>query len=122
MPLVGALIGLAVVAVVAVASVAVVRGGLWLKSEDALAPLLNWSSVPVLLLSGILLPMTLGPRWLPGLSPGKPVQSTSSTARARAFARRATRPRSWSRASAWPSAWPRSACGIASRAFVRENA
>ena len=35
-----------------------------LKSEDALAPLLNGVAIPLLLLSGILLPMTLAPRWL----------------------------------------------------------
>lgn len=46
--------------------------GLWLKSEDALAPLLNMVTVPVLLLSGILLPMTLGPRWLQRLSEANP--------------------------------------------------
>ncbi len=34
------------------------------KSEDAMAPILNAVSLPVLLLSGILLPMTLGPTWL----------------------------------------------------------
>jgi ABC-2 type transport system permease protein len=37
---------------------------LWLKSEDALAPFLNAVALPVLLLSGILLPMSLAPRWL----------------------------------------------------------
>jgi len=35
-----------------------------LRSEDALAPLLNTVSQPVLLLSGILLPLTLAPAWL----------------------------------------------------------
>jgi ABC-2 type transport system permease protein len=34
------------------------------KSEDALAPLLNTVAVPVMLLSGIMLPMSLAPRWL----------------------------------------------------------
>ncbi|MGI8695826.1 MAG: ABC transporter permease [Mycobacteriales bacterium] len=38
------------------------------KSEDALAPLLNTVAVPVLLLSGILLPMSLAPGWLRVLS------------------------------------------------------
>lgn len=42
--------------------------GLALKSEDALAPLLNSIALPILLLSGILLPMTLAPRWLRILS------------------------------------------------------
>ena len=39
---------------------------LMLKSEDAFAPLLNSVIVPLVLLSGILLPMTLGPGWLQG--------------------------------------------------------
>jgi ABC-2 type transport system permease protein len=34
------------------------------KSEDVLAPVINAVFLPVLLLSGILLPMTLAPRWL----------------------------------------------------------
>ena len=34
------------------------------KSEDVMAPLINMVMMPVLLLSGILLPMTLGPAWL----------------------------------------------------------
>ncbi|MEO9330482.1 ABC transporter permease [Gordonia aurantiaca] len=38
------------------------------KSEDVMAPLINMVMMPVLLLSGILLPMTLGPAWLQGLS------------------------------------------------------
>jgi ABC-2 type transport system permease protein len=38
------------------------------KSEDAFAPLVNTVVVPLLLLSGIMLPMTLGPGWLQGIS------------------------------------------------------
>ncbi|MGZ9812200.1 ABC transporter permease [Pseudoroseicyclus sp. H15] len=38
--------------------------GLALKSEDSFAPLINMFALPVLLLSGILLPMSLAPRWL----------------------------------------------------------
>src|SRR6185503_18405849 len=34
------------------------------KSEDVLAPVINAVFLPVLLLSGILLPMTLAPNWL----------------------------------------------------------
>jgi ABC-2 type transport system permease protein len=64
-PLVGVLIGLCFVAVVAVSLAAVSYAvGLLLKSEDALAPLLNMIMVPLMLLSGIMLPMTLGPQWL----------------------------------------------------------
>lgn len=38
------------------------------KSEDALAPITNAVSLPVLLLSGILLPMVLAPAWLQHVS------------------------------------------------------
>lgn len=34
------------------------------KSEDVMAPLINSIALPILLLSGILLPMTLAPQWL----------------------------------------------------------
>ena len=34
------------------------------KSEDVMAPVINMVMMPVLLLSGILLPMTIGPIWL----------------------------------------------------------
>ena len=34
------------------------------KSEDVMAPVINVVMMPVLLLSGILLPMTIGPEWL----------------------------------------------------------
>ena len=38
--------------------------GIATKSEDALAPMVNTLALPILLLSGILLPMNLAPRWL----------------------------------------------------------
>jgi ABC-2 type transport system permease protein len=64
-PLGGVLIALCFVAVVAVSLAALsYTVGLLLKSEDALAPLLNMIMVPLMLLSGIMLPMTLGPQWL----------------------------------------------------------
>jgi ABC-2 type transport system permease protein len=42
--------------------------GLIVKSEDAFAPLINTVVVPLLLLSGIFLPLTLGPGWLQGIA------------------------------------------------------
>jgi ABC-2 type transport system permease protein len=52
-----------------------------LKSEDALAPLFNGLAIPVLLLSGILLPMTLGPRWLQHLAALNPFRHIVDAAR-----------------------------------------
>ena len=42
--------------------------GLLVKSEDAFAPMVNTLVVPLLLLSGIFLPMTLGPGWLQAIA------------------------------------------------------
>jgi ABC-2 type transport system permease protein len=47
---------------------------LTLKSEDAFAPLLNAVVLPVLLLSGILLPMSLAPGWLRTISDVNPLK------------------------------------------------
>jgi ABC-2 type transport system permease protein len=56
--------------------------GLKLRSEDALAQLLNSVAVPLLLLSGILLPMSLAPRWLYLLSRFNPFSHVVDGARA----------------------------------------
>jgi ABC-2 type transport system permease protein len=67
-PVVGILISLAFIAVVAVSLAAVsYTVGLLTKSEDVLAPALNMVMVPLMLLSGIMLPLTLGPGWLQGI-------------------------------------------------------
>jgi ABC-2 type transport system permease protein len=42
------------------------------RSEDALAPLMNTVAQPVLLLSGILLPLTFAPGWLRGIANWNP--------------------------------------------------
>lgn len=42
------------------------------KSEDVMAPVINMVMMPVLLLSGILLPMTIGPSWLVHVSDWMP--------------------------------------------------
>jgi ABC-2 type transport system permease protein len=56
--------------------------GLVLRSEDALAPLVNGIGLPLLLLSGILLPMTLAPDWLRTLSDLNPLTHAVDAARA----------------------------------------
>ena len=82
-PLSGAAITVGLVGLLGVAlSCLSSSAGLWLKSEDALAPLLNMVSVPVLLLSGILLPMTLAPRWLQHLASANPFSHIVDGARA----------------------------------------
>src|SRR5919202_4043634 len=46
---------------------------LWLRDEDALAPLMNTVTLPVLLLSGVLLPLSLAPGWLRVLATLNPI-------------------------------------------------
>jgi len=47
---------------------------LYVKSEDVLAPVINAVFLPVLLLSGILLPMSLAPEWLQWVAGDQPIQ------------------------------------------------
>jgi ABC-2 type transport system permease protein len=56
--------------------------GLILKSEDAFAPLLNFFVTPLLLLSGILLPLTLAPDWLQGAAKISPFYYVVNATRA----------------------------------------
>jgi ABC-2 type transport system permease protein len=61
----GVLVALAIIAVMASSLSALSYAlGLALKSEAALGPMLNSVTVPLLLLSGILLPMSFAPAWL----------------------------------------------------------
>ncbi len=55
--------------------------GLILKSEDRLAPLVHGINLPVMLLSGVLLPMSLAPRWLQVLAHCNPVYYVVEAAR-----------------------------------------
>ncbi|WP_069163256.1 ABC transporter permease [Nocardia altamirensis] len=56
--------------------------GLWAKAEGTLASVLNSVTLPVMLLSGILLPMSVGPTWLRDLAKANPFSYTVDAARA----------------------------------------
>jgi ABC-2 type transport system permease protein len=72
-PLLGILISFGFIAVLAASLAAVsYTAGLLLKSEDALAPMINMVVVPLMLLSGIMLPMALAPNWLNRVSQATP--------------------------------------------------
>jgi ABC-2 type transport system permease protein len=82
-PVAGVAVLLALVAMLGVAlSSFSYAAALKLRSEDALAQLLNTLAVPALLLSGILLPMSLAPRWLRVLSRVNPISHVVDGARA----------------------------------------
>lgn len=72
-PVTGVLIGLGFITLVAVSLSALSYGiGLCTKSEAALASGLNLLIMPVVLLSGIMLPLTIGPGWLQAIGRGSP--------------------------------------------------
>jgi ABC-2 type transport system permease protein len=63
------LLSLGFIAVVAIGLASVSYAtALLVKSEDAFAPMLNSVVLPLVLLSGIMLPLTLGPGWLQGIA------------------------------------------------------
>ena len=55
---------------------------LWLRSEDSYAPLIFTSSLPILLLSGVLLPLGLAPQWLRSIAALNPLSYAVDAARA----------------------------------------
>ena len=82
-PVVGVVLTLVVIALLGAAFASISYAlALTLKSEDAFAPLLNAFVLPVLLLSGILLPMSLAPAWLRTVSDINPLKHVVEGARA----------------------------------------
>lgn len=74
-PLVGVLLAFGFVLLVGISVAALsYTAALWTKSEDVYAPLLSAVVVPVMLLSGVLLPMTMAPQWLDWLSSLNPLR------------------------------------------------
>jgi ABC-2 type transport system permease protein len=54
---------------------------LWLKSEDSFAPLVFSATLPLLLLSGVLLPLSLAPGWLRTIAAADPLSYAVDAAR-----------------------------------------
>src|SRR3954468_18280628 len=90
------------------------------KSEDVMAPVINIVMMPILLLSGILLPMTLGPAWLQRISDFMPFRYIVDAVRD-GFAGDVA-----SSAVVWGSLWALILAGLATwwgtATFRRENA
>jgi len=78
----GVLASIVLVCVLAIGiSAASYAMGLILKDEDAFAPFIQGVSLPLLLLSGILLPMSLAPKWLETVSEVNPLTHVVDGAR-----------------------------------------
>jgi ABC-2 type transport system permease protein len=120
-PVIGAAITVGIVGLLGISLSALsYAAGLWLKSEDALAPLLNMVSVPVLLLSGILLPMELGPKWLQRIAEINPFSHVVNGARA-AFRDDLSNSSLWIGLAA-SAALAIVGLAVAARTFARESA
>lgn len=82
-PLLALLIGLVLIGLLGAAFSFISNAiGMATKSEDALAPLVNALALPILLLSGILLPMSMAPRWLQIVSDFNPFKHIVEALRA----------------------------------------
>jgi len=82
-PLWGVVAGIAITVLIGGACAAASNAlALTTKSEDVMAPLINMVMMPVLLLSGIMLPMTLGPAWLERTSDFMPFRWVTDAVRA----------------------------------------
>jgi ABC-2 type transport system permease protein len=80
---VGAVVTIGLVALIGLAlSPLSYAAALVLKTEDALAPVIQFVALPLLLLSGILLPLALAPDWLKFLSTLNPLTHAADAARA----------------------------------------
>jgi ABC-2 type transport system permease protein len=55
---------------------------LWARDENTYAPLIFTSTLPILLLSGVLLPLTLAPQWLRNIAAINPLSYAVDAARA----------------------------------------
>ena len=90
------------------------------KSEDVMAPVINMVMMPVLLLSGILLPMTIGPRWLLSVSDWMPFRWVVDAVRTAFSGDFATSPMIWG--SVWAAVLFVLAVAWGTATFRKENA
>jgi ABC-2 type transport system permease protein len=119
-PIGGVLVGLLLVGLLGAAFATLsYTAALMLKSEDALAPLLNGLAVPMLLLSGIMLPMSLAPRWLQRVSDVNPLKHVVEGARAIFRGDIATSTSAWG--LGWTVALVALGTWIGTRVFRRES-
>jgi ABC-2 type transport system permease protein len=80
---VGLLVVLALIALIGLLMASVSYAcALWLRSEDSFAPLIFTATLPILLLSGVLLPLTLAPGWLRAIAAANPLAYAVDAARA----------------------------------------
>ena len=90
------------------------------RSEDVMAPVINMVMMPVLLLSGILLPMTIGPDWLLRASDFMPIRHVVDAVRGSFLGDFSADSLAWG--TAWTVALFVLALWWGTRTFRKENA
>ena len=81
--LAGVLVALALIALIGLLTASIAYTvALWVKDENSYAPLIFTSSLPILLLSGVLLPLGLAPQWLRSIAAINPLSYAVDAARA----------------------------------------
>lgn len=79
----GVLVALALIALIGLLTASVAYTvALWVKDENTYAPIIFTSSLPILLLSGVLLPLGLAPQWLRSIAAANPLSYAVDAARA----------------------------------------
>jgi len=80
---IGVVVVIALIALIGLLTASIAyAAALWLRSEDSYAPLIFTSSLPILLLSGVLLPLGLAPQWLRSIAAVNPLSYAVAAARA----------------------------------------
>ncbi len=80
---IGVVVVLALIALIGLLTASIAYAvALWVRSEDSYAPLIFTSSLPILLLSGVLLPLGLAPQWLRNIAAVNPLSYAVDAARA----------------------------------------
>ena len=79
----GVVVVLALIALIGLLTASVAYTvALWLRSEDSYAPLIFTSTLPILLTSGVLLPLGFAPQWLKNIAAFNPLSYAVDAARA----------------------------------------
>jgi len=80
---IGIVVVLALIALIGLLTASVAYAvALWVRSENSYAPIIFTSALPILLLSGVLLPLGLAPQWLRNIALANPLSYAVDAARA----------------------------------------
>jgi ABC-2 type transport system permease protein len=79
----GVVVVLALIALIGLLTASVAYAvALWVRSENSYAPIVFTATLPILLLSGVLLPLSLAPQWLRNIAAANPLSYAVDAARA----------------------------------------